>query len=443
MEYPLFDVPYKTAYTSSIEFKTQINEKMKGHEQRYPIWTYPKRTFTLQFDKNFSGRKKLEDFFIQVMGQANKFRFVWDVDKGGDGKEYLCSFDSDSFKQNITHMGYSESELSIYAIDDREVSQVGSLDFYYEADCDCSLDFYTIIDKIFTAQDNRKSWWDKPKHSWTLTFKKNAVNRKKLEEFFIAKRGRFRAFEWTWDKSRGGDGKTYTVRFDEDTLESSISDYGYGEMTVRIREVFPNTNPLSEVEKDEIIPRKLLKIDIEGGSIFILDNETLDMLTYNGETYLGAPLSHDEIKRDDNSSVSKLNIELSNVALSISGIIGQRGDVITNAPAILTLVFLNVNTHEIVPDVKQILYFGRCNNLKLDYETATMDIETELGGFEIMAPIMKYRTGCQVRRFKDCRCGYSGEETSCDRTLSRCKELGNQANYRGFPQMYNELVIKV
>ena len=52
MDYPIFDIPYKETYSSSIEFKTQINEKTKGHEQRYPIWTYPKRTFTLKFDKN-------------------------------------------------------------------------------------------------------------------------------------------------------------------------------------------------------------------------------------------------------------------------------------------------------------------------------------------------------------------------------------------------------
>lgn len=174
-----------------------------------------------------------------------------------------------------------------------------------------------------------------------------------------------------------------------------------------------------------------------------MDNETLESLRYNGEDYIGAPLSFGEIKKDDTSSVSKLNIQLSNVGLAISGIIGQRGDVITNAPAVLTLVFLDVNTHSLLPDYKQVLFAGNCNNLKLDYEEASMDIETSLGGYEILAPVMKYRTTCQVRRFKDCRCGYTGEETSCDRTFDRCKELGNQENFRGFPQMYNELVIRV
>lgn len=444
MEYPTFDISYQEAYSSSIEFNTQINEKMKGREQRYPVWTYPKRTFTLKFDKSFKERQKLEDFFIKVQGQAGKFYFTWEKKKGGNDKTYLCYFNSDSFKQNIKDFGFSQCELELVCIDDTTIVQpVSKLDFYHNAECDFITEFYTVVDKIFTSRNERKAYWNTPKRSWTLTFQKNARTRRKIEEFFIAKRGRFRAFQWVWEKSLGGDGKTYTVRFDEDTLKTDIDAYGFGEITLKIKEVFPNTSPLYEEEKDEIIPRKLLKIDISGGSVYILDNETLESLQYNGEEYIGAPLTIEEIKKDDSSSVSKLGIELSNVGLSFSGIIGKRGDVITNAPAVLTLVFLDVNTNTLKTDMKQVLFAGRCNNLKLDYETAKMDIETSLGGYEIQAPAMKYRTTCQVRRFKDCRCGYKGTQTKCDRTFDRCKELGNEENFRGFPQMYNELVIKV
>ncbi len=441
--YPVFDIPYKTAYSTAIEFNTQINKKMKGREQRYPVWTYPKRTFTLSFDKNFKGRKKLEDFFIEAAGRAGKFEFVWDKAKGGNGQTYLCTFDSDIYKQNIDEFGFSESELKLVCIDDFPVDPVESLDFYHSAKSETTIEFYTIIDKFFTARNERKSYWNNPKKSWTLTFDKNAGTRKKLEDFFIAKRGKFRSFEWKWKKELGGDDKTYTVRFDEDTLQSNIDEYGYGEIQVKLKEVFPTPSPFDDLEKDEVIPRKLLKIQLEGGSIYILDNETMQSLNYNGEDYLGAPLKLDKIKKDDNSGVSRLNITLSNVGLSISGIIGQRGDVITNAPAVLTLVFLDVDTNTLLPQYTQVLFAGRCNNLKLGYEDATMDIESSLGGYEIQAPIMKYRTTCQVRRFKDCRCGYTGTETKCDRTFARCKELGNEENFRGFPQMYNELVIKV
>lgn len=441
--YPTLDIEYNSVYSTKLEFSTQINEKMKGHEQRYPVWTFPKRTFTLSFNKGPSGRAELENFFEQAMGAAGQFYFKWAKEKGGNDEVYLCSFDADSLEQNIFDYGFTETKLNLVCVDNTPVADVSCLDFYHKAECSFVTEFYTIIDKVFTARNERKSYWDAPKRSWTLTFEKDPVTRKRLEDFFVAKRGRFRSFDWVWEKDRGGDGMTYHVRFDEDSLSTDISDYGFGKLEVKIKEVFPNQNPFYEVEKDEIIPRKLLKIELEGGSVYIMDNETLESLTFDGETYLGAPLSHGDIEKDDNSSVSKLSIELSNVGLSISGIIGQRGDVITDAPAVLTLVFLDVNTNTILPDYKQVLYAGHCNNLKLDYETATVDIETSLGGYELQAPVMKYRTSCQVRRFKDCRCKYSGSATSCDRTFERCKELGNQANFAGFPQMYNELVIKV
>ena len=443
MTLPVFSIPYDDSYTSSIEFKTQINEKMKGKEQRYPVWTYPKRTFALKFDKNFRGRKELEDFFISVMGQAGKFRFIWDEEKGGNGQEYICTFESDSLKQNIKDFGFCETELKLVCIDRTPFEDPGEFDFWHDAECENSIDFYTLVDKVFTAQNNKKSWWDAPKKSWTLSFDKTPEIRKKLENFFIAKRGRFRTFNWTWEKDRGGDGKTYPVRFDSDILNSEIAEYGFGTLQVKLKEVFKTENPQQEIEKDEIIPRRLLNVEIEGGSVHILDNETLEFLMYDNVEYIGASLSLGDMTRDDNSSVAKRSVALSNVDLSFSGIIGNRGDVITNAPAVISLVFLDLNTNTLLSDYQRVEWAGKCNNLKLNHEDVSFDIETPLGGYEIQAPVMKYRATCQVRRFKDCRCGYKGEEEKCDRTFTRCKELGNHANFRGFPTMYKEQVIKV
>lgn len=443
MTIPVFNIPYQDCYSSEIEFKTQINEKHTGREQRYPVWTYPKRTFSLKFDKNFSGRKQLEDFYIKVSGASGNFNFVWEKSKGGNGKTYLCSFDDEVFKQNIYDFGFSECELKLITVENSEIEEVTDFDFWHSAQCNYSIEYKTILDSIFSAQNNKKTYWDSPKRKWTLTFEKNSVTRKKLEDFFIAKRGRFRTFDWTWDKERGGDGNTYSVRFDSDILNSEVFEYGFGKISVDLKEVFPTENALEESEKDEIIPRKLLKIELEGGSVYILDNETLESFTFEGETYLGAPMSHGEIKNDDNSAVNKLDIELSNVSLAISGIVANRGDVITNSFAVLTLVFLNINTNELIGGMQKILYSGRCNNLSLDYEKASISIESELGGYDKIAPIIKYRPTCQVRRFKDCRCGYSGEEINCDRSFARCSQLGNTLNFRGFPSCVLETVIKV
>lgn len=442
-EIPVFDFEYNDVYTSKIEFSTCINEKQKGREQRYPVWTYPKRTFKLKFDKTYSQREELENFFIDIAGTDGKFHFTWAVEKGGNDKTYTCSFNQDSFEQLIQEYGFSQSSLELITIDDSSVVDGGDFDFWHSAETSFSVAYTTIKDKIFTSHYQNKTYLDYPKRRWILKFQKNAETRKLIENFFISKRGKFRSFQWKWDKDKGGDNNTYNVRFDTDELNLDINDYGFSEFEIPIKEVFVSSNPLSETEKDEIIPRKLLKIFTGQNPINILDNETLETIYFDGETYIGAPLTYGEITKDDNTAVNKINVQLSNVGLSISGIIANRGDIITNSKAILTQVFLNVNTNEIIQNLSEIIYVGRCNNLSLDYETASVDIETKLGGYEILAPIMKYQTSCQVRRFKDCRCGYTGEETSCDRTFTTCQRLGNTQNFMGFPTMFNELVIKV
>ena len=129
--------------------------------------------------------------------------------------------------------------------------------------------------------------------------------------------------------------------------------------------------------------------------------------------------------------------------MGISGIIGNRGNVIGNAPATLTMVLLNVNNNAILQGTKQVLWYGLCNNLQITNESAKMDIETPLGGYTYNTPCMKYKATCNVRKFKDCRCGYTGDETTCDRTYTRCKELGNNKRFQGFISLPAETVIKV
>ena len=40
---------------------------------------------------------------------------------------------------------------------------------------------------------------------------------------------------------------------------------------------------------------------------------------------------------------------------------------------------------------------------------------------------------CRYNVFKGSLCGYSGGETDCDRTLTRCRELNNASRFGGFP----------
>lgn len=444
MALPTFNITYQDVYTSEIEFKTEVIERQQGEEQRYPVWTYPKRTFTLKFDKSPDGRQAIEDFFVDVMtNYGGQFLYTWDVAKGGNGQTYKCWFDIDTLEMSMKDLGFCETSLKFITIDDTPMTPVSSLDFYHKAEANYSVSFNVIKDKLLNASYKLRQLWQKPRRSWTLTFQKDPETRKKIEQFFIAKRGKFRYFQWVWKEEYGGDGKTYNVRFDEDKLYMDVDYYGYSEFQIKLKEVIPNPSPIVEYEKDELIPRKLLNIELSGGGIHVLDNETLQILSFEGVDYIGAPLEHGEITKDDNSSVAKLEITVSNVGLGISGIIGNRGNVIGNAPATLTMVLLNVNNNAILQGTKQVLWYGLCNNLQITNESAKMDIETPLGGYTYNTPCMKYKATCNVRKFKDCRCGYTGDETTCDRTYTRCKELGNNKRFQGFISLPAETVIKV
>ena len=444
MALPTFNITYQDVYTSEIEFKTEVIERQQGEEQRYPVWTYPKRTFTLKFDKTPDGRQAIENFFIDVMtNYGGQFLYTWDVAKGGNGQTYKCWFDIDTLEMSMKDLGFCETSLKFITIDDTPMTPVSNLDFYHKAEANYSVAFNVIKDKLLNASYKLRQLWQKPRRSWTLTFQKDPETRKKIEQFFISKRGKFRYFQWVWKEEYGGDGKTYNVRFDEDKLYMDVDYYGYSEFQIKLKEVIPNPSPIAEYEKDELIPRKLLNIELSGGGIHVLDNETLQILSFEGVDYIGAPLEHGEITKDDNSSVAKLEITVSNVGLGISGIIGNRGKVIGHAPATLTMVLLNVNNNAIIQDTKQVLWYGLCNNLQITNESAKMDIETPLGGYTYNTPCMKYKATCNVRKFKDCRCGYTGEETTCDRTYTRCKELGNNKRFQGFISLPAETVIKV
>ena len=185
--YPTFDINYNSAYSTKIEFNTTINEKMKGREQRYPVWTYPKRIFTLSFNKSPQTRKQLEEFFVTVMGAAGKFYFKWEKEKGGNDETYLCNFDADTLEQTIYDYGFSETKLNLECIDENPVSEAGELNFYHKAEATFITEFYTVIDRVFTAQNEQKSYWDTPKKSWTLKFEKMIKTENCLKTFLLQK----------------------------------------------------------------------------------------------------------------------------------------------------------------------------------------------------------------------------------------------------------------
>ena len=198
------------------------------------------------------------------------------------------------------------------------------------------------------------------------------------------------------------------------------------------------------IVSQEFISRKLLTIEFRDADIpplRVLENENFDEISINGESYLGAPLKISEISRSDDNDLQRVQVEISNLAGSISSLIGLHGDVLTGCACMIEEVFLD-NDFKVISSRAFPLFIGRANNLTLSRELLKFSIDTYLGGYSNRSPNMTYGVNCQWRKFKDIRCAYKGSETSCDKTLTRCSELGNLANFGGFPSIPSQQVIK-
>lgn len=106
-----------------------------------------------------------------------------------------------------------------------------------------TLSYNTLIDEKWTANEQRRAQWTSPRRTWTIDFKKTPALGRKLEDFFKATMGKFKAFRFKWSKSyedgtdMGGDDKWYYVRFNTDDLKVNIDYLGYRQFQVELIEV--------------------------------------------------------------------------------------------------------------------------------------------------------------------------------------------------------------
>ena len=106
-------------YDYNISYNTLVDEKWTGNEQRRAQWTYPRRSWTLEFEKDALGAEKFEKFFQTVKGKFKAFKFKWSKyasdgsPMGGDDKWYYCRFNSDDLKCSVDYYGYRTFQIEI------------------------------------------------------------------------------------------------------------------------------------------------------------------------------------------------------------------------------------------------------------------------------------------------------------------------------------------
>jgi phage-related protein len=224
---------------------------------------------------------------------------------------------------------------------------------------------------------------------------------------------------------------------------------------------------IAQISKIQVKTRILLTLtlrDEDDSIIRILENDTLSTFVYNGNTYITASVKRDDIESKIEGGPQKVNVRISNINQFYSNLIVSQGDVLTNSTCKIEEVIyfppgfdeLNLESIDafLLEDGGYALlennyivggainiYEGYVNNIKLTASEFSFDVERILGGYSTQSPNTTFDVNCQWG-FKDSRCEYSGIITTCDKTLTTCKNLSNQGNFGGYPSIPQELIIR-
>ncbi len=176
----------------------------------------------------------------------------------------------------------------------------------------------------------------------------------------------------------------------------------------------------------------LIALDInipDTDMIYIVKNR--DSIVFGGNEYLPFEFNIGDIS-SGKGETPKLQLSIDNSSL-VMGQYARAYDTYIKTNGIdgnsikVTLHILNTNDlSESIND-----YNFELTDFKITNQTATFNIGAK-SLWNKTYPLHKIYADFCGFKFKDGRCAYSGSETVCNKTLSRCRELGNSPRFGGF-----------
>lgn len=169
----------------------------------------------------------------------------------------------------------------------------------------------------------------------------------------------------------------------------------------------------------------LLEIQLPDTSTIRLVRNTED-ITWNGKVWIAFPFTVDDVKESKNE-LPEINLRVSNVTRYLQPYLEDYQGCV-GATVILRIIH-SLALNETTPGLEE-------NFTIISTSTDASFVTFKLGGnFPSTSrfPLDRYLKNFCVFPFKGLSCGYNGSASSCDKTLTKCKELGNSARFGGFP----------
>lgn len=195
------------------------------------------------------------------------------------------------------------------------------------------------------------------------------------------------------------------------------------------------------IEQEELSTRMLVTLYLDDYTYRFVANDTDKVMADTDgdglkEEFIPAQIERSEIESAMDGKSEKLTLTLSNKWQEWAAIMAHIGNKIN---------LRKCRIHEYFPDYPDEdpveIFSGLMNSPKMNVGAFVIDIIRSMGDYKSDSPNMTYDPNCQWM-FKDGRCLYGGGESYCDKTLTRCLQLGNVENFGGHPSVPREMVIK-
>jgi phage-related protein len=185
----------------------------------------------------------------------------------------------------------------------------------------------------------------------------------------------------------------------------------------------------------------LLSIVVPGLEDNIRVTSNNEETIWNGNTYLPFPFEIDEISDSSTGEVPRVDVRVSNITRAMEGYL-QEYDHYTklNGYSPIELTISVVHSAHLDLPVPETEYVFHLKQPKTNAKWATFTLGAN-NPFNKRFPLNRLlKNRCRYKQFRNWRCGYAGAETTCDRTLARCRELGNSERFGGSPGVGNSPV---
>ena len=163
-----------------------------------------------------------------------------------------------------------------------------------------------------------------------------------------------------------------------------------------------------------------LEAQIPENTLYLVNNT--EDVTLGGQRYVAFPFSLEDITEDGK--------ELPNVRLTVSSATGtiqryvERNNGLGGMKVVLRVY------HTSIPDAAEVEEYFVVTGVTCDVEQVTFTLGTDFSFTRRFPPVRMMKDYCPFK-FKGVECGYRGAAQQCNKTLKRCRELGNNIRFGG------------